>query len=109
MTSVERCGWNVSPSFNLHLSSVRAQQAGQHVHRRALTRAILANQGVDFALAQLKTDAIKRDRRAKSFLHIGEREMSSSLSRSPVRMSSRMTDGKWKTEAPKSGAERITK
>ncbi len=47
-------------------TGVRRDQAEQHLHKRALARAVLAQKTEDFAALEIKIDAVHRTHRAKA-------------------------------------------
>ena len=68
---VQRVMRLVGPSFELDFARVRSVGAAQNLHERALARAILPDQGVDFARADLKGNGFERPRCPERFLHSG--------------------------------------
>ncbi len=54
-------------AVDLHVTVVGFECACDHVHQRALARAVLADQRVDFARAQFEIHAIERDSWTKRF------------------------------------------
>src|SRR4029077_13755613 len=57
-----------------HRARVRWERAGEDVHERALSRAVLADERVDLSGAHLEVDARERRRRAESLGNAGELE-----------------------------------
>ena len=53
-------------AVQVHLALVRAVEPVEDAHQRRLAGAVLAQQGVDLALAQVEIDAVVRDDRAES-------------------------------------------
>src|SRR5437016_1948191 len=62
---------NISLSIELHCSLIGAQRSGYDIHQRALAGAVLANQSVHFAFAQIHADAVERNRGTEALMNVG--------------------------------------
>src|SRR5438876_10839713 len=62
---------NISLSIKLHCSLIGAQRSGYDIHQRALAGAVLANQSVHLAFAQIHADAVERNRGTEALVNVG--------------------------------------
>ena len=66
---MERVGRLVQLALEREAAGVRLVRAAEHLHQRAFTGAVFADERVDLPGANLETDAVERHRRAKPLGH----------------------------------------
>ena len=67
--AVEGAGRGVGPAVDLHPAGVGREGAGEDLHHGALAGAVLADEGVDFAPAELEADTVEGPGRAEALAH----------------------------------------
>ncbi len=72
--AVEGGGRGVGTPVELHPAGVGGQGAAEDLHQGALAGAVLADEGVDLAPAELEADAVKGPGRAEALAHPGHAE-----------------------------------
>src|SRR5258706_8900328 len=70
----ERAGGAIERAGEMHAAGFGRERAGENVHEGALARAVLADDGVDFAAPHFQINAGERDGGAEALVEAGELE-----------------------------------